>query len=130
MTSSSNQRGEVRGLAGKVAVMAGGAGGIGSASSIRLAEEGAAVVVGDLDSTAAKAVAAEIMRRGGNASAVTVDISAEESVQALINSAVELQSWSTHPSSDWRARMACVEVDCRLSFGGEAEQCRLRSRTP
>src|SRR6185312_8229556 len=80
---------EMRGLEGKVAVMAGGAGGIGSASSIRLAEEGASVVVGDLDTTAANAVAAEIMRRGGKASAVTVDISNEDSVQALIASAVE-----------------------------------------
>ena len=80
----------MRGLEGKVAVMAGGAGGIGSASSIRLAEEGAAVVVGDLDGVAANAVAAEITRRGGNASAVTVDISDEESVQALVDSAVEL----------------------------------------
>ena len=80
----------MRGLEGKVAVMAGGAGGIGSASSIRLAEEGASVVVGDLDTTAANAVAAEITRRGGKASAVTVDISDEESVQALIASAVEL----------------------------------------
>jgi NAD(P)-dependent dehydrogenase (short-subunit alcohol dehydrogenase family) len=70
--------------------MAGGAGGIGSASSIRLAEEGASVVVGDLDSTAAQAVVAKITRRGGNASALTVDISDEASVQALIASAVEL----------------------------------------
>ena len=70
--------------------MAGGAGGVGSASSIRLAEEGAAVVVGDLDGSAANTVAAEITRRGGKASAQTVDISDEESVQAFIASAVEL----------------------------------------
>ncbi len=50
----------MRGLEGKVAVMAGGAGGIGSATSIRLAEEGAAVVVGDLDGDAAGGVATEI----------------------------------------------------------------------
>jgi NAD(P)-dependent dehydrogenase (short-subunit alcohol dehydrogenase family) len=79
----------MRGLEGKVAVMAGGAGGIGSASSIRLAEEGAAVVVGDLDGSAANAVAAEIARRGGRATAVTVDISDDASVQTLIASALE-----------------------------------------
>ena len=43
----------MRGLSDKVAVVAGGAGGIGTASSLRLAEEGAAVVVGDLDGDAA-----------------------------------------------------------------------------
>ena len=44
----------MRGLTDKVAVVAGGAGGIGTASSVRLAEEGAAVVVGDLDGDAAR----------------------------------------------------------------------------
>ena len=44
----------MRGLSDKVAVVAGGAGGIGTASSLRLAEEGAAVVVGDLDGDAAR----------------------------------------------------------------------------
>ncbi|HET6954782.1 MAG TPA: SDR family NAD(P)-dependent oxidoreductase [Acidimicrobiales bacterium] len=39
----------MRGLAGKGAVVVGGAGGIGTATCVRLAEEGGAVAVGDLE---------------------------------------------------------------------------------
>ena len=60
----------VRGLEGKVAVVAGGAGSIGTASSVRLAEEGVSVVVGDLDGDAATAVAEQITSAGGRAVAV------------------------------------------------------------
>ena len=38
----------MRGLAGKVALVAGGGSGIGAATAARIAEEGASVVVGDL----------------------------------------------------------------------------------
>jgi NAD(P)-dependent dehydrogenase (short-subunit alcohol dehydrogenase family) len=79
----------VRGLEGKVAVVAGGAGGIGTASSVRLAEEGASVVVGDLDGDAAAAVAEQITAAGGRAVAVSVDIADEGAVASLIDAAVE-----------------------------------------
>jgi NAD(P)-dependent dehydrogenase (short-subunit alcohol dehydrogenase family) len=79
----------MRGLEGKVVVVAGGAGGIGTASSVRLAEEGASVVVGDVDRRAAEAVVAEITCAGGRAVAVTVDISDEAAVDALIGAAVD-----------------------------------------
>jgi NAD(P)-dependent dehydrogenase (short-subunit alcohol dehydrogenase family) len=47
-------------LAGKVAIVTGGAGGIGSATARRLVSEGARVVVADIAAEAAMAVAAEI----------------------------------------------------------------------
>ncbi|MHB8463649.1 MAG: SDR family NAD(P)-dependent oxidoreductase [Acidimicrobiales bacterium] len=78
----------MNGLDGKVAVVAGGAGGIGTATSLRLADEGAAVVVGDLDAGAAEAVASTIRERGGRAVSVGFDISDDPSVAALIASAV------------------------------------------
>jgi len=78
----------MNGLVGKVVVVAGGAGGIGSATSLRLGREGAAVVVGDLDAAAAQAVASEIVERGGRALAVGFDISDDASVAALIQAAV------------------------------------------
>ena len=68
----------MRGLSDKVAVVAGGAGGIGTASSLRLAEEGAAVVVGDLDGDAARGVAARINDAGGRAVDLAFDIADED----------------------------------------------------
>ena len=50
-------------LTGAVAVVTGGAGGIGQALTARLAAEGARVAVVDLDVTAAEAVAAGLPRR-------------------------------------------------------------------
>lgn len=79
----------MRGLTDKVAVVAGGAGGIGTASSVRLAEEGAAVVVGDLDGDAARAVASRITEAGGRAVDRAFDIADEASVSALIGTALE-----------------------------------------
>jgi NAD(P)-dependent dehydrogenase (short-subunit alcohol dehydrogenase family) len=78
----------MRGLEGKVAVVAGGAGGIGTATSMRLAEEGCKVVVGDLSDEASTVVAA-IKAAGGDAISCSVDISDDKSVEALITSANE-----------------------------------------
>jgi len=75
----------MRGLAGKVAVVVGGAGGIGTATCTRLADEGCAVAVGDLDGAAATAVADKINASGGRAIAVEVDIGDEDQVRALVD---------------------------------------------
>lgn len=79
----------MRGLTRKVVVVAGGAGGIGTATSVRLSEEGAAVVVGDVNVDAAEAVVARIRATGGTAIAVQVDISADASVAALVEAAIK-----------------------------------------
>jgi len=81
----------VRGLAGKVAVVAGGAGGIGTATCVRLAEEGAAVVVGDRDGAAASTVAARIADAGGASLALAFDISDEASVGAFFEAAASFR---------------------------------------
>ncbi|HEY7948705.1 MAG TPA: SDR family oxidoreductase [Acidimicrobiales bacterium] len=78
----------MRGLKDKVAVVAGGAGGIGTATSVRLAEEGCSVVVGDLNGEAAWVVAEQITATGGTAVSVRVDISDEESVADMVALAV------------------------------------------
>jgi NAD(P)-dependent dehydrogenase (short-subunit alcohol dehydrogenase family) len=79
----------VRGLPGKVVVLAGGAGGIGTATCMRLAEEGATVVVGDLDRTAAEAIASRITASGGQAVGTGVDVRDEGSVARLFALAVD-----------------------------------------
>ena len=72
---------------GKVIAIAGGTGGIGSACSKRLAEEGAHVFVGDINLEAAEKTAAEIKAKGGKATAVRIDIGDEESVKAFVQAA-------------------------------------------
>ena len=74
-------------LAGKVAVITGASSGIGRASSIMFAREGAAVVMADLKADAGEAAAAEIVAAGGRAEFVTTDVSNEESMRALIDGA-------------------------------------------
>lgn len=79
----------MRGLKGKAVLMAGGAGGIGSATSIRLGEEGARVAVGDLNQAAAEDVAAQIEKAGGEAFAIALDIGDEHSVIAAVEATVK-----------------------------------------
>lgn len=60
-------------LNGKIAVVTGGGSGIGRAISVRLAKDGAAVAVWDLNGTGAAETVAMIEKEGGRALAVTVD---------------------------------------------------------
>lgn len=78
----------MRGLQGKTVVIAGGATGIGAASAERLAEEGAAVVVGDVNLAGAEATAKGIVEAGGSALAVEFDLADENSIRALADRAV------------------------------------------
>jgi NAD(P)-dependent dehydrogenase (short-subunit alcohol dehydrogenase family) len=70
--------------AGKVVVVTGGAVGMGAALCRRLADDGASVVVSDIDGPGAKEVASEI---GGRA--VTADVSDERQVAALVGETLE-----------------------------------------
>jgi len=74
-------------LAGKVIVVA-GAGGIGSGIANYLADEGAAVVIGDINMDAARRVAEEIVSRGGTAVATQLDGADETSAAQLVASVV------------------------------------------
>jgi NAD(P)-dependent dehydrogenase (short-subunit alcohol dehydrogenase family) len=73
-------------LAGKVAIVTGGAGGIGAATAEVLVGEGARVVVADIDADGGAAVAA---RLGEAAAFRQTDVSDIEQVQALVDFAVE-----------------------------------------
>jgi len=80
----------MNGLTGKVALIAGGANGVGRATSLRLAAEGAKIVVSDLDQPGAAAVAEKIRAAGGEAEAVELDLRSEASVAAAVASASEM----------------------------------------
>jgi NAD(P)-dependent dehydrogenase (short-subunit alcohol dehydrogenase family) len=77
-------------FAGRVAVVTGGAGGIGRAVSLMLADRGASVVVADIDEVGATRVADEIRMLGGEGAAVRVDLADEEDVAAMVATTVEL----------------------------------------
>jgi NAD(P)-dependent dehydrogenase (short-subunit alcohol dehydrogenase family) len=70
-------------------LVAGGAGGIGSATSTRLAEEGASVVVADIDGADAEGVVQHVRDGGGTATAVQFDISDEASVVAMVDATID-----------------------------------------
>jgi len=73
----------------RVAIVTGGGRGIGAATVRRFAQDGAAVVIADLDKEPARELAAEIEQAGGQALAVECDVSQRTSVDALFGAAVE-----------------------------------------
>ena len=79
----------MRGLQGKVGVIAGGARGIGAATARRLAEEGASVVIGDMLVELAEQVAADIRASGGKAFAVALDGTDAASQAAFVKAALD-----------------------------------------
>ncbi|HWU27751.1 MAG TPA: SDR family oxidoreductase [Microbacterium sp.] len=76
-------------LENKKAIVTGGAGGIGRATSLAFAAEGASVAVVDLNAEAAEAVAEEIRAAGGNAIAISADVSSEDDIIRVVATANE-----------------------------------------
>ena len=76
----------MRGLKDRNVVVTGGANGIGAAIARRLAEEGSAVAILDLDAVAGEKVAGEIKAAGGLASSHAVDISDYDAVKRAVES--------------------------------------------
>ena len=75
-------------LDGQVAVVTGGASGIGEATAQVLAGSGAAVVVGDLDEAGAERTAKSVVEAGGRAVAMGVNTAKQAEVDALVDRAV------------------------------------------
>jgi NAD(P)-dependent dehydrogenase (short-subunit alcohol dehydrogenase family) len=78
----------MRGLTGKVVLVAGAATGLGAATARRLAAEGVRVVVADVRFDGAQLTVAAIREAGGEATAVRFDIADDASVAALVAAAV------------------------------------------
>ncbi|WP_273128200.1 SDR family NAD(P)-dependent oxidoreductase [Metabacillus sp. HB246100] len=76
-------------LENKVAVITGGAEGIGKATSLKYAKEGAKVVVADVNEELGQALVSEIVEQGGQAVFTKVDVTVFEEVEGLVNFAVE-----------------------------------------
>ena len=71
----------------KVALVTGSGQGIGKAIALRLVKDGFAVAIADYNDETARAVADEIIRNGGKAVAVKVDVSDREQVFAAVEKA-------------------------------------------
>jgi len=71
-------------LDGRIALVSGGAGGIGGAVSRRLAAEGAEVVIADINADAGEATAASIVAAGGQASFVRCNAGKDDDIQAAV----------------------------------------------
>lgn len=126
-------------VAGKVALITGGASGIGAESARRLAREGAAVVVTDLNSDAGEALVGEIIGIGGQAHFIAHDVTSEADWERAIAGAVERfdrldillnnagiaqtgLTLMTHSLEDWR-RTLSINLDgvfLGLRYGGPA----------
>ncbi|MBI3457920.1 MAG: 3-oxoacyl-ACP reductase FabG [Candidatus Rokubacteria bacterium] len=72
------------GIAGKVALVTGGARNLGRADCLKLAEEGCRVAVIDLNKDGAEETAAEVRRRGGQGLAIECDIVDRPAVRAAV----------------------------------------------
>jgi acetoin reductase-like protein len=75
-------------LADKVGIVTGGGRGIGRGIALELAQQGAHVVVADLDFKAAGEVAAEIAASGRQSLALAVDVTVRSAMDAMVDSAI------------------------------------------
>jgi 2-deoxy-D-gluconate 3-dehydrogenase len=76
-------------LSGKVAIVTGGAVGIGFGISYRLAEAGAGIVIATRNQEQGEAAARELKSEGWEATAITTDVSVEESVRHMVEETVK-----------------------------------------
>jgi len=84
---SASGEGERVRLAGKVAIVTGGAGGMGRATAMLFAREGASVVVGDVDQEGGARLQAEVAAAGGTLVYRRCDVSVEADVADLVATA-------------------------------------------
>ena len=77
----------------RIAIVTGGASGIGRAISLELGRKGATVIVADINLEGAEETAKSIVASGGRAEASKLDVTSEEEIQKLIDQTVAEHRW-------------------------------------
>lgn len=75
-------------LEGKIAIVTGGASGLGKAIARRFAKEGASLLIADMDIDGAKLIADELSRSGNKVIVKRTDVASEESVREMVDAAL------------------------------------------
>src|SRR5262245_63086484 len=94
---------------GKVALVTGGASGIGRATALTFAREGAKLIIADMNADGGQQTVHMITEQGGEAIFVRTDVSQAVEVQALISTAVATYG-----------RLDCAHNNAGISGGGRA----------
>ncbi|MDB5999668.1 MAG: cpnA 2, partial [Rhizobacter sp.] len=89
VTADSSLRGGRPRLAGKVALITGAGTGIGRACALLFAEEGARVVVAELDAASGEDTAQAVREAGGDALFMPTDVTESDSVEAAVRGCVQ-----------------------------------------
>ena len=99
-------------LEGRVAIITGAASGIGKATAIRFAKEGAAVVIADINPVGGEACADEILADGGRATFVETDVRQERDLRRMIDTALQAYGGLDilHNNAFWNAPGSAQEV--------------------
>jgi 3-oxoacyl-[acyl-carrier protein] reductase len=107
------QKGIFMRLTGKVAIITGGGSGIGQATAIKFAHEGAKVVVGDLVAQRAEETAKKITEDGGEAMAAQIDVRDKASIVRMVEAAVAKYG----------------RIDCLVNNAGIVQDSTLKNMT-
>lgn len=99
-------------LEGRVAIITGAASGIGKATAVRFAREGAAVVIADINVDGGVAAADFITAAGGKATFVKTDVSQRQDLANMINCAVDRYAGLDilHNNAFWNRGAAALEA--------------------
>jgi NAD(P)-dependent dehydrogenase (short-subunit alcohol dehydrogenase family) len=95
-------------LDGKVALVTGGASGIGRATALTFAREGAKLVIADMNEDGGQQTVHMITENGGEATFVQVDVTSATQIEAMINKTVETYG-----------RLDCAFNNAGISSGGQ-----------